>query len=150
VKVEIFLSGGSRPSPALRRRLEDAVALTFRREKVKPTGDLNLILTDRAEIRRLNKEFLDETGDTDVIAFPYERERGDTESPFGDVYIAVPVARENALRFGDDPEREMVRLAVHGTLHLLGYDDHSPRDRKEMWDRQEAVVARITGKAAKK
>lgn len=145
MKVGIFLSGAARPRAALRKRLMDAVALAFRRERKTTRRELNLILTDRATIRRLNREFLDERGDTDVIAFPYDG----AEAPFGDVYIAVPVARENAARFGDDAERELVRLAVHGALHLLGYRDHAAADRKRMWARQEAIVADVAGPPAK-
>ncbi len=140
MKIEIFLSGADRPRPALRKRLVAAARLTLKRERKNPKGDLNLIFTDRKTIVKLNREFLDEKGDTDVIAFPYEAA---PDSPFGDVYIAVPVARENARRFGDAADRELLRLVVHGTLHLLGYDDHSKKDHAEMWARQEQIVAAI-------
>src|SRR5581483_11660984 len=145
VKVAVQTMGERAPRPRLRAALIRAVQAALRSEKFSAPGDVNVILTDRATIRRLNRRFLDESGDTDVIAFPYEN-HGSPDQPFGDIYISVPVARDNARRFRDEADRELVRLAVHGTLHLLGYRDHSRKDHAEMWKRQEKLVERLTGK----
>lgn len=119
------------------------VQATLRKEGRRVSGEINVIFVDGKEIRSLNRSFLDEKGDTDVIAFPYDRSL-DPASPFGDVYVAVPVAVRNAKRFNDSPEREIVRLVVHGVLHLLGHDDHKPVPRKRMWEQQEAIVNALT------
>lgn len=157
MKVAVFAMKGRAPSASLRAALSKAVLATLKSERSKATGrvrnrgpvlgrgEINIVIVDRAGIRRLNKKFLDETGDTDVIAFPYEPAPG-ADTPYGDIYISAPVAEENAKRFGDDPRRELVRLAVHGTLHLLGYDDHRPADKKIMWARQEKLVEELAGK----
>lgn len=142
MKVEVHAIGERAPRPAIRAALTRAVTAALRSEKSKARGEINVILTDRANIRRLNRKFLDHKGDTDVIAFPYENPSAG--EPFGDIYISVPVARDNAKRFHDETTRELVRLAVHGTLHLLGYRDHSARDHAEMWKRQEKLVERLT------
>jgi probable rRNA maturation factor len=142
VKVAVHAIDGRPPRPAVRAALARAVTAALRSEKSKARGEINVILTDRRTIRRLNSRFLDHAGDTDVIAFPYERPDS-PGAPFGDIYISVPVAQDNARRFDDDPRRELVRLAVHGTLHLLGYRDHAARDRAKMWKRQESLVDRL-------
>lgn len=117
------------------------IKAVLQREKIRVKGDVNVIFVDNKTIRRLNKQFLGETGLTDVIAFPYE-----TDEVFGDIYISIPVARQNAKRFKEPYERELTRLVVHGLLHLLGYDDHLPNDYKRMWARQESLVAILTSK----
>jgi len=142
VKVAVHAIGERAPRPAVRAALTRAVLAALRSEKSKARGEINVILTDRANIRRLNRQFLDHAGDTDVIAFPYDEPSAG--EPFGDIYISVPVARENARRFHDEAGRELIRLAVHGTLHLLGYKDHSKRDHAAMWKRQESLVERLT------
>ena len=148
MKVAVHAIGERAPRPAVRRALSLAVMAVLKSERSKARGEISVILTDRANIRRLNRQYLDHAGDTDVIAFPYERSDAMSGAePFGDIYISVPVARDNAKRFHDDAERELIRLAVHGTLHLLGYKDHSKRDHAEMWKRQEKLVEKLTGRA---
>ena len=124
-----------------RARVERIVKRVLRSERRALRGEINVAFVDRRTIRRLNKKFLDTTGDTDVIAFPYE-------SPSGDIYICAPVAAENARRFGEPVGRELTRLVVHGTLHLLGYADEPRSARDKMWAKQEPLVESIwrTGK----
>ena len=55
----------------------------------------------------------------------------------GDIAICAPVAVQNARRFNEPPARELLRLIVHGTLHLLGYKDEPQRAQKKMWKKQE-------------
>lgn len=109
-------------------------------EKKSASGEINVIYVDKKRIRRLNRQFLDTSTDTDVIAFPYEPEKGRSRKIMGDIYICVPVARSNSKRFNEPFSREVTRLVVHGTLHLLGYADHPEHARKKMWVRQEPLV----------
>lgn len=127
------------PSPPFLRRVVRGI---FRSER-KPFGDIQVIVVDNKTIRALNRRFLGENGVTDVIAFPYDPPPGPkSNAVWGDIYISAPVARENAERFGEVPRRELVRLVIHGALHLLGYKDGTPRDRDEMWSRQERILNR--------
>ena len=104
-------------------------------EKSKLSGEVNIVFVDNPHIRKLNKNFLNENGETDVIAFGYDEG--------ADVFISVPVARGNARRFDDTPARELIRLVVHGLLHVLGYTDHKSGARKIMWKKQEHLVNRL-------
>lgn len=106
-------------------------------------GRISLAVVDDPEMRRLNRDFhaVDET--TDVLAFPLA-EPGEALPPgmfHGELIVSAGTARRVALRRGVDPRAELVLYAVHGTLHLLGEDDHAPRAAKRMHVRTLAILA---------
>jgi probable rRNA maturation factor len=109
----------------------------LRAEKINTHREINVVFIDNKTIRSLSRRFLGEDHDTDVIAFPYE------SGPFGDIYISLPMAKYNAARFNENYKTEVVRLIIHGTLHMLGYDDHQPKAKKIMWQRQEKLVKKL-------
>ena len=130
------------PSSARRRKLiEKAVLATFRSEKRRVPGEISVIFMDRAKMRRLNKQYLDHTHDTDVIAFNYDADV--PGAPFGDIYISAFQARRQAKELGHPVLKEVLTLVVHGTLHLLGYDDATPRQKAVMFRKQDAVLSRL-------
>ena len=107
---------------------------------------VDLTLLDGAAMRRLNRRATGRRGLTDVIAFTLRQPDG---SVLGDVYICPEAARSwvNGRRKvkGEGVAAELVRLAVHGTLHVLGYDHPGGpgRTRSAMWRRQERYVRRL-------
>jgi probable rRNA maturation factor len=106
-------------------------------------GEISVALLNDDAIRRLNREHLDHDRPTDVLAFALH-DAG--EPPLGDVYLGVPQARRQAADAGVDEAEELVRLAVHGTLHVLGWehpDAAEARLRSPMWVRQEALVGEV-------
>jgi len=117
----------------------------FTHEKYFPAGEVNFIFTDNHKITQLNWKFLRHKGPTDVIAFGYDSHQGSASTVFGDIFISIEQARSNAQRFGQPPKREVTRLIIHGVLHLLGYSDSKPKDKKKMWARQEKFVDAIHG-----
>jgi probable rRNA maturation factor len=128
-------------SPALPSNgtLKKIFRVVLSREKKSLSGEWNVLFVDDKRIRALNKKFLDENDTTDVIAFPYDAAPA-SDAPRGDIYICVDEAVRNAKRLGESVPRELKRLVIHGLLHILGYDDHRPADRKKMWARQEYYV----------
>lgn len=102
---------------------------------------VEITLLDAAAMRRLNRRATGRRGLTDVIAYTLPQADG---SIVGDVYICPDAAADWAGEPGG-LETELVRLAVHGTLHVLGYDHPagSSRTRSAMWRRQERYVARL-------
>jgi probable rRNA maturation factor len=95
----------------------------------------------------MNRRFRRADRFTDVIAFRYaDAKSGPARGPFGDLYIAVDQARRNARRFGVAVSEEIVRLAVHGALHLLGHTDYRPAARSRMWAVQEPIVRAAMGR----
>ena len=114
---------------------------------------VELTLVDADAMRRLNRRATGRRGLTDVLAFALPQPDG---ALLGDVYICPAAAARwvkngaGAKGNGGDVEEELVRLAVHGTLHILGYDhpDGPGRTRSAMWDRQERYVRRLLERGA--
>lgn len=106
--------------------------------------NLSIAFVTNAAIRKINKRFLGHDWATDVVSFPLG---GDL---FGELVISAPYARAEASKRGISTDEELVRYVVHGILHLLGYDDGRPADKRRMWARQEREVARILGGVRKR
>ena len=83
-------------------------------------------------------------GPTDVIAFDLS-EDGLALDRVGDVYISLDSALANSERFGVDRSEELLRLVVHGALHVLGHEDTSSSERRRMEALQEEFVGRFSG-----
>ena len=107
---------------------------------------VNIILVDNAKIREINREYRGVDRETDVISFalndfevtfPWEREE------LGDIYISVEKALEQSREYGHSFDRELVYLAVHGLLHLLGYDHLEEAEKKEMRQEEEKIITEV-------
>ena len=107
--------------------------------RTKGPGELNDVFVSRRRMLEINKRYLDHDYDTDVIAFQYDRPRKN-EDPFGDVFISVYMARRQAKEMKHSVLAELLTLAVHGTLHLLGHDDSTPRKKASMFRRQDSLL----------
>ncbi|HET7322006.1 MAG TPA: rRNA maturation RNase YbeY [Longimicrobiaceae bacterium] len=102
-------------------------------------AELSLALLRDAEIAALNEEYLQHEGPTDVISFPLHAAGA---VPLGDVYVGAEQAARQAAELGVPLREELLRLAVHGTLHVLGYDHPAGAEREEcpMYARQEELL----------
>jgi probable rRNA maturation factor len=105
-------------------RLKDCARAVLQGEGVRE-AKINLAFVDDATIAGLNKRFLDHEGPTDVITFPYSGKG--SKKLEGEVVIGVEVAQRESVDRGHDVNTELCLYAIHGVLHLCGYDD---RDRK--------------------
>jgi probable rRNA maturation factor len=106
---------------------EPAVAAAA--EPAGPEPQMTVRVTGDRELRRLNREFLGEDHATDVLSFP----SGDLGSGYlGDLALSWPAVGRQADAFGHPPEVEAALLAVHGLLHLLGWDHATPAEEQEM------------------
>lgn len=110
-------------------------------------GEVNVIFLGRAEMLRMNRHYLGHNEDTDVIAFPHESVPGLTggETPIGDIFISAWMTRRQAKTFGHSVAVEAATLAVHGSLHLIGHDDHHPGAKARMFKVQDRIVASLRG-----
>lgn len=108
------------------------------------SAELALTLLDDERIAALNEEYLGHSGPTDVISFALH---GAGEPPIGDIYIGWDQALRQAAALGEAPAVELARLAIHGTLHVLGYDhpEGTGRERSSMWKRQEEILQQVIG-----
>jgi probable rRNA maturation factor len=105
---------------------------------------LSITFVGRAAISELNRRYLGHHGPTDVISFGLGR-HGRKGPVVGDIYICPEVARANAKREGASSQEELLRLVVHGTLHVLGHDhpEGKTRTASKMLRRQERILARV-------
>lgn len=104
----------------------------------------NIIIIDNPTIHKINKEYRDKDAPTDVISFALEDDKTVIEPDgariLGDIYISIDKVHEQALEYGHSFKRELSFLAVHGLLHLLGYDHMEKSDEEVMFKKQEEVL----------
>ena len=123
--------------------------LTFakKQEHIDSEAELSVTFVDKDEIQNINKMYRDKDKVTDVISFALEEDEPeidmnelDIPRVLGDIIICTDVAHEQAENYGHSFERELGFLALHGFLHLLGYDHMTDEDEKEMSGRQDAIL----------
>lgn len=105
----------------------------------------NVIIVDDEEIHRINKEYRNIDRPTDVISFALEDDHSFNRSDIrvlGDIYISLDHVKSQSIEYGHSFKRELFFLAVHGLLHLLGYDHMTEEDEKVMFAKQEEVLSR--------
>jgi probable rRNA maturation factor len=115
----------------LLRRLKAALPL-LPRPLPAPLAAIHFVLIDRAAMARVHGDFLGEPTETDVITFPY-----------GEILICPAVARDRAAEFNLEVEQEILLYALHGLLHLAGYDDTTPELAKEMASAQMKLLEQV-------
>jgi probable rRNA maturation factor len=121
------------------------------RMRIHPQAELAVKFVDVDEMGRLNELWMDKQGPTDVLAFPMDElrpGRGDGDAPdgvVGDVVLAPRIAAKQAAEAGHSTVDEMHLLAVHGILHLLGYDHAEPTEHREMFGLQARLLAEWQG-----
>lgn len=135
------------------KRITSALVEVLRRER--RGGRVDMIIVGDAMMRRLNKRFRGTDRATDVLSFPLveSTEAGPLGSLIGEVYCNYDHCRRWKNQHGGALTDELLRLAVHGCLHLLGYDHHSPSDCKAMSDAENRylyksglIASRTTGR----
>jgi probable rRNA maturation factor len=121
--------------------LEAAVLSVLDAEGVE-SGEVSITLLDDASIQEMNRDYLGHDRPTDVISFALH---GTGEPLLGDVYIGFDQAVRQAVQEEVQAREELARLAIHGTLHVLGYDhpDDETRTASAMFRRQEELVGEL-------
>jgi probable rRNA maturation factor len=121
-------------------RLEAAAALVLQQHD-QPGSSLTIVLAADEAVADLNREFRGVESPTDVLSFPADMPLlPDEPNYLGDVIIAYPYAVAQAQRENQDVTESLLLLAIHGTLHLLGYDHDTTARRAEMWAAQDEAL----------
>ncbi len=121
-----FVTGISQP--LLANSIQKSLNATSLGEKCK-VSNLNIVLGDDDLLKQLNKDFRGYDEPTDVLAFDLSDDPSAVE---GDIYISLDRAEFQAAQFGEKTSKETVRLAVHGFLHLCGWDHDDEVSLKNM------------------
>ncbi len=116
-------------------------------------GEVTLLIADDETVAGYNSQYRGVDGPTDVLSFAaQEPTPGFISAPemanyLGDIVIALPFTRRQAAALGRPLADELRLLAVHGTLHLLGYDHAESEEEAAMWARQDAILAGLADRA---
>ena len=126
-------------------QIEDLINFAKEKENIHEDAELSVTFVDKDEIQEINKNYRDKDKVTDVISFALEEDEPDIiglDIPrvLGDIIICTDVAKEQAESYNPSFERELGFLALHGFLHLLGYDHMNEEDEKEMFGRQKEIL----------
>ncbi|WP_100331606.1 rRNA maturation RNase YbeY [Bacillus xiapuensis] len=129
--------------------VEELLNLAAQKEGVAAGCEISVTFTDNERIQEINREYRGKDQPTDVISFALE-EVGEDEVQIigaedqprmlGDIVISVSRAKEQAAEYGHSFERELGFLAVHGLLHLLGYDHMTEAEEKVMFAKQKEIL----------
>ncbi len=138
--LTVHVNGSEAVSALTAREVELAVVATVEAEEIE-VGEFSITFIDGPAIAALHEQHLQIPGATDVIAFSL----GEPDLPLGDVYICPEVAEESAREYGVALREELLRLVVHGVLHVLGHDHPQGPERAdcEMFRLQEEILARL-------
>jgi probable rRNA maturation factor len=130
----------------VRRSIREAL----KAEGVPPSCEVSVVLADDVFIRDLNREYMGVDAPTDVLSFPQEQPSGSDAlrhlsagSVLGDIVISIPTVERQAADHGHSFEEELALMAVHATLHLLGYDHELEQGRLRMWALQGLILQRM-------
>lgn len=126
-------------------QIDELLTFAKKQENIEEEAELSVTFVDKEEIQEINKMYRDKDKVTDVISFALEEDEPeitglDMSRVLGDIIICTDVAKEQADNYGHSFERELGFLALHGFLHLLGYDHMNEQDEKEMFGRQEQIL----------
>ena len=128
-------------TPEINRDLLEITIRNALESQDKINADVTLILTDDIEIRHLNHVYRDVDQTTDVLAFNQDFIDPETGQYYlGDIVISVDSAQRQALENNHLLLDELMLLAIHGTLHLLGFDHASAQQKDAMWKVQESIL----------
>ncbi len=141
----VHVDAGAGPE-AVVPALERAVVRTLAEEKF-ANAEISVALLTDAVMQDLNRRYLGKDRTTDVLAFSL----GEGEEVIGDVYVSFEQAGRQADELGIPLEQELVRLVIHGTLHVLGHDHPAgeDRDQSEMFVLQERLVRELMGETGR-
>lgn len=102
-------------------------------------SEISIAVVDDPAIRQLNKRYLNHDYETDVISFVLEYLE-ETSALSGQLIVSTDTAQKTAREFGGSMQDELLLYVVHGTLHLVGYNDKNPSDAKEMRDAEKKYL----------
>ncbi|MCY8311465.1 rRNA maturation RNase YbeY [Bacillus spizizenii] len=135
-------------SEEMLKEVENLLQFAAEREGVQNQAEVSVTIVTNEDIQQINKEYRGKDTPTDVISFALEEEReGEVEivgaempPVLGDIIISADRTREQAEEYNHSFKRELGFLAVHGFLHLLGYDHMTKEEEEEMFTKQKDLL----------
>jgi len=109
------------------------------KEEGKAIGHISYLFCTDDNLLNINRQFLKHDFYTDIITFDYSEK----EKIEGEIFISIDRVKENAASFREPSENELMRTIIHGILHLCGYKDKTPADKKRMRERENKALLNI-------
>ena len=133
--ISFHSEGVSTKTPS--KRLLKAWIKEFVSNHGKKVGELAFIFCSDEKILEVNQSFLQHDYYTDIITFDY----CEGEIVSGDIFISVERVKENATSHNVEYNTELIRVLAHGVLHLIGFQDKSPKKKKEMTENEDLCIS---------
>jgi len=121
--------------------LRKAISWILKENVPSQEKQVSVVLVDNAKIKELNEKFRGLKKATDVLAFPLGGEFISTKNLLGEVIISVEQAQRQAEERSHSLDDELVLLAIHGILHLLGYNDEDEQERQFMEEEEKRILS---------
>jgi rRNA maturation RNase YbeY len=137
LKTRIFYAGVKyrlRNSRKILRLIEKVIG-----EYRKPIGSLSFILMSDEELIKINREFLQHNYFTDVIAFNY----GNSDILDGEIYLSLDTVKFNSFNYKVSLRNELIRVMIHGTLHLCGFNDSAKVEKEIMRELENEWILKL-------
>lgn len=122
-----------------RRRLRRAVGMVLADAEIRE-ATISLAVVNDSTMHALNRRHLGHDYPTDVLSFLLEQSDSQLE---GEIVVSSDTAHAAALDYGWDPAHELLLYVIHGALHLVGYDDHTAKQRSKMQAREREYLSRF-------
>ncbi|SMP39477.1 rRNA maturation RNase YbeY [Anoxynatronum buryatiense] len=123
--------------------IQQAVTACYELEDWPKDFEVSLSFVMNEEIQALNRDYRGKDQPTDVLSFPMDTPDNAPEKLLGDIVISVEKMLEQATEYGHSVDREMIYLVVHSTLHLMGYDHMTEKDKQMMREKEETIMKRL-------
>lgn len=111
----------------------------------RPCRNLGVVVVDDAQIARLHKQFMADPSSTDVLTFDLRDDLANGPID-AEIVLSAETAERQARQYRTEPSQELLRYAIHGTLHLVGFDDHTPGKRRRMRKEEDRILATMIDK----
>ncbi|MEN1759763.1 rRNA maturation RNase YbeY [Anoxynatronum sibiricum] len=123
--------------------IQQAVTACYELEDWPKDFEVSLSFVMNEEIQTLNRDYRGKDQPTDVLSFPMDTTDNAPEKLLGDIVISVEKMVDQATEYGHSVDREMIYLVVHSTLHLMGYDHMTEKDKQMMREKEETIMKRL-------
>jgi probable rRNA maturation factor len=137
--VKITLQNQQKKVRIQSKKIKKLILKVLKGEGVKESGWINICFVDNPQIKKFNARFLKIKGVTDVLAFNLS-DKKESNVILADIMISAQEASRQASNFKTTPEYELSLYVVHGLLHILGFNDHNPRQIKLMRKKESQYV----------
>ena len=115
----------------------------FKKEIKKVDGEVDVVVINDAEMKRLNMVYRGKNKTTDVLSFAFSEDKKIKSDYLGQIFISYPQIKKQAKEYKVKEKEEFIRMLTHGLLHLIGYDHDTIKEEKKMFFLQEKIIKKV-------